>query len=434
MIEPIEFDEELLESVRKEFFNCSKLFVAIHKGVDDELKKRLANLKKYGNAGKVVQLETADLWDALNTCYYRYHKDVFADFEVSCTRCYNSQLKLLNANGGVSLLGFKAVDFPNLSIPFSNPLGAIGYFRVIKLIAIAIECHCSTNLTNLEREILDKANGYLSVDVENWLEKAVNDIVATFNGTTDFKALFIQLLQSSRPTLNRPINGNLYDKILKTLVPHADLAYSLFSRAKRYKGVSIRDVKGIKLQFQCGELPAKFELAKCLKGYAACDKEGCPGVYIGFRGSASLANFVTDFHQLLFGPDISYFLAVGIVAKVYEDLKGSECNIHVVGHSLGGGLAQYSAAAVDDKSVDAVCYNSAGLAEKALDTLNNRQNLTAYKVLHMYVCPDFVFLCGNQLGSAYKYSIITDPFSAHCMKNIRSVSGSYDYLKLIYCL
>ena len=66
MIEPIEFDEEVLESVRKEFFNCSKLFVAIHKGVDDELKKRLANLKKYGNAGKVVQLETADLWDALN--------------------------------------------------------------------------------------------------------------------------------------------------------------------------------------------------------------------------------------------------------------------------------------------------------------------------------------------------------------------------------
>lgn len=430
MIQPIEFDEELLGAARSEFVHCSKLFGTIHSGLKEELIHRFKHLKKYGKADKIVQMEAVDLWDALNSCYYRYNNDKFAEFEKSCTRCYNLQLKLLNANGGVSLLGFKVADFPQLDIPFTNPLGAIGFFRIVKLIDIAIECFSCGKIHDLEREILEKADGYLAVDVENWLGRAVKDIVATFDGSTDVKALFIQLLQSSRPTLNKPIDGSLYDNILRTMVPHADLAYAIFSKSKKIKGNSIRDVKGIRLQFQSGEISGKFELAKCLKGYVGCDKEGCPGVYVGFRGSKHLSNYVTDYHQLLFGPDISYFLAVGIVAKVYEDLKGCECNIHVVGHSLGGGLAQYSAAAVDDKSVDAVCYNSAGLAEKTLDTLNNRKNLTAYKVLHMHVCPDFVFLCGNQLGSAYKYSIITDPLSAHCMKSIRKVSGMHGNLKL----
>lgn len=430
MIQPIEFDAELLGAASREFARSRELFTTIHRGIGDELKQRFRHIKKYGNANKVEQLEAGDLWDALNACYYRYNKDKFAEFEKSCTRCYNLQLQLLNASGGVSLLGFSATDFPKLGIPFTNPLGAIGFFRVIKLIDIAIECYDSVKRNHLEREILDKANGYLSVDVENWLGRAVKDIVATFDGSTDVKALFVQLLQSSRPTLNKPIDGNLYDKILKTMVPHADLAYALFSRAERYKGNSVRDVKGINLQFQSGELPAKFELAKCLKGYVACDKDGCPGVYVGFRGSASLANFVTDFHQLLFGPDISYFLAVGIVAKVYEDLKDKKCNINVVGHSLGGGLAQYSVAAIDDKSVRAICYNSAGLSDKTLDTLKERKSLTDYMVLHMYLCPEFVFLCGNQLGSAYKYSIAKDPLSAHCMENIRQVLKNNDYLNL----
>lgn len=431
MIQPIDLNEELVGAVRREFEHCELLFTEIHSGIENELKQRLRNLESHREGRNSVHIEAIDLWDALNACYYRYNIAAFSDFESSCIRCYQLQQRLLNANGqGLALLGFNVSDMPSINLSFSNPLGAIGYFRIIKLITVSIECCYSATPNDLEREILEKANGYLSVDVENWLGQAVKNIVATFDGSTDLKQLFIQQLKSSRPTLSTPIKGTLYDNILKGLVPHADLAYSLFEGKKVVKGKKLLDVKGVTLNFQCGDLPSVFELAKCLKGYVACDKEGIPGVYIGFRGSVNFMNYVTDLHQLLFGPDISYFLAVGITAKVYEDLKEHNCPIYVVGHSLGGGLSQYATAAIDNPMVGAVCYNSAGLSDQTLGTLNQRKALSAYKIIHMYVSPDLVFRFGNQLGSAYKYEVKKDPIRAHLMSSVRKAAENQNYLKL----
>lgn len=432
MIQSIELNSEGVDAMRREFVHCETLFTEIHNGIENELKQRLRNLESHRDGRNAVNIEAIDLWDALNACYYRYNIAAFADFETSCKRCYHLQQRLLNVNGqGISLLGFNVSDFSSINISFSNPFGVIGYFRIIKLIAIAIECCYSANSNELEREILDKANGYLSIDVENWLGQAVKDIIATFDGSTDLKQLFIQQLKSSRPSLSTPTRGTLYDNILTGLIPHADLAYSLFDGKKVVKGKKLRDIKGVTLRFQSGILPPKFELAKCLKGYVACDKDGRPGIYIGFRGSVHIINFVTDLHQLLFGPDISYFLALGIVAEVYEDLQEYECAIYVVGHSLGGGLAQYATAAIDKANVRAVCYNSAGLSEKTLATLNMRKALPTYKVIHMYVSPDFVFLYGNQLGSAYKYNVKKGPIRAHLMNSVRQAAKNLDYVKLI---
>lgn len=342
------------------------------------------------------------------------------------------QERLLNPNGqGLALLGFNVTNLPDINISFSNPLGVIGYFRIIKLITVSIEYCYSATPNELEREILEKANDYLAIDVENWLGQAVKNIIATFDGSIDLKQLFIQQLKSSRPFLSAPIKGTLYDNILRELVPHADLAYRLFDGKKAIKGRKLRDVKGIILKFQSGDLLPMFELAKCLKGYIACDREGIPGVYVGFRGSVNFMNYVTDLHQLLYGPDITYFLAVGIVAKVYEDLKEHNCPIYVVGHSLGGGLAQYATAAIDNSVVGAVCYNSAGLSDQTLSTLNQRKAVSTYKVIHMYVSPDLVFCFGNQLGNAYRYEVKKDPIRAHLMSSVRKVAENQDYVKFI---
>lgn len=432
MIQAIEFNSEIVDAMRKEFGHCETLFTEIHRGIENELKLRLRNLETHIVDRYAVNIEAIDLWDALNACYYRYNITAFANFEASCKRCFQLHQRLLNDKGqGLSLLGFNSSIFSSINISFNNPLGVIGNFRIIKLITIAIECCYNARSNEVEREILDWANGYLDVDVENWLGQAVNDIIATFDGSTDLKQLFIQQLKSSRPSLSTPTRGTLYDNILTEIVPHADLAYSLFDGKKVVKGKKLRNVKGITLKFQNGDLLPKFELAKCLKGYVACDIEGNPGIYIGFRGSVHFINFVTDLHQLLFGPDISYFLAVGIVAKVYEDLREHNCAIYVVGHSLGGGLAQYATAAIDNDNLGAVCYNAAGLSGKTIATLKQRKPLPAYKVLHMYVSPDFVFLYGNQLGSAYKYVVKKNPIQAHLMNSVRKAVENRDYLKLI---
>ena len=432
MIETIEFNNEVVDAMRTEFVHCETLFTEIHSGIETELKQRLRNLESHREGRNSINIEAIDLWDALNACYYRYNIAAFSEFESSCIRCYQLQERLLNANGqSLSLLGFNVSDLPSINISFNNPVGVIGYFRIIKLITVSIECCYSATPNELEREILEKANNYLAIDVENWLGQAVKNIIATFNGSTDLKQLFIQQLNSSRPSPSTPRKETLYDNILRKLVPHADLAYQLFEGKKVIKGRKLRDVKGVTIKFQSGDLPSVFELAKCLKGYVACDKEGIPGVYVGFRGSANFMNYVTDLHQLLFGPDISYFLAVGIVAKVYEDLKEHNCPIYVVGHSLGGGLAQFATAAIDNSVVGAVCYNSAGLSGQTLSTLNQSKALSTYKVIHMYVSPDLVFRFGNQLGSAYKYEVKKDPFSAHQMGSVRKAADNQDYVKLI---
>lgn len=431
MIQAIEFKSEVVDAMRTEFVNCETLFNEIHSGIENELKQRLRSLELHKEGRNIINIEPIDLWDALNVCYYRYNIAAFANFEKSCKRCYQLQQSLLNSNGQcLALLGFIISNMPSINISLSNPLGVIGYFRIIKLITVSIECCYSATPNELEREILEKANDYLAIDVENWLGQAVKNIIETFDGSTDLKQLFIQQVKSSRPSLSAPIKGTLYDNILRELVPHVDLAYRLFDGKKAIKGKKLRDVKGVTLKFQSGDLPPMFELAKCLKGYVACDKEGIPGVYVGFRGSVNFMNYVTDLHQLLFGPDISYFLAVGIVAKVYEDLKEHNCPIYVVGHSLGGGLAQYATAAIDNSVVGAVCYNSAGLSDKTLSTLNQRKPLPVYKVIHMYVSPDIVFCFGNQLGSAYKYEVKKDPIRAHLMSSVRFVTGNMDYIKL----
>ena len=103
----------------------------------------------------------------------------------------------------------------------------------------------------------------------------------------------------------------------------------------------------------------------------------------------------------------------------------------MVGHSLGGGLAQFATAAIDNTSTRAVCYNSAGLSDQTLSTLNQRKALSTYKVIHMYVSPDLVFRFGNQLGSAYKYEVKKDPIHAHLMSSVRKAAENQDYIKLI---
>ena len=295
MIQTIEFNRELVNAMRTEFVHCETLFTKIHSGLENELRQRLRNLESHRDGRNAMNLETIDLWDALNACYYRYNIATFTEFEQSCKSCYQLQQRLLNENGqGLALLGFNVSNLPSINISFSNPLGVIGYFRIIKLITVSIECCYSATPNELEREILEKANDYLAIDVENWLGQAVKNIIATFDGSTDLKQLFIQQLKSSRPSLSTPIKGTLYDNILRELVPHVDLAYRLFEGKKTIKGRKLRDVKGVTLKFQSGDLPPMFELAKCLKGYVACDKEGVPGVYVGFRGSANFMNYVTD--------------------------------------------------------------------------------------------------------------------------------------------
>ena len=97
------------------------------------------------------------------------------------------------------------------------------------------------------------------------------------------------------------------------------------------------------------------------------------GTRIDFRnfrsGLITIENILTDFIQAVYKPTPAYFASVGIVDMVLKMFPNEK--LCVFGHSLGGGLMQFSCAANNDVRIDGYGYNAAGLSAEACDILSN---------------------------------------------------------------
>lgn len=146
---------------------------------------------------------------------------------------------------------------------------------------------------------------------------------------------------------------------------------------------------------------------------------GCNGGYvIGFRGTKSWQNWLTNATQLLVGVSLIYKVALGLVVKMKEKY-GS--NLLVVGHSLGGGLTQFAVAGLDDYNVVGFGYNSAGLSNMAVDLLKDKYQGGIH---HLHLRYDQVFLIGNQLGDCYEQNgELLDPIRAHSLSSMRAMAS-----------
>lgn len=99
------------------------------------------------------------------------------------------------------------------------------------------------------------------------------------------------------------------------------------------------------------------------------------------------------------GPSLIYACAVGLV----DLFTVPEKEIYVCGHSLGGGLTQFSVAACRHADVKGWGFNSAGLSIYATETLQDRFPQTGLigNVRHYVTAGDPVSKLGALLGSLY---------------------------------
>lgn len=130
-------------------------------------------------------------------------------------------------------------------------------------------------------------------------------------------------------------------------------------------------------------------------------------------------NSVTDITQILLGDSLVYFMALGLVVLASKQYPTS--NIVVIGHSLGGGLAQFSTGSMRDTRITAYGYNSAGLSFLTMKKMGvPEKDLSLHKqIFHLHLEGDIIFKIGNQLGVYFDIERKNKEYCAHYLEAIR---------------
>ena len=301
--------------------------------------------------------------------------------------------------------------------PDSMMLSMMSYHSMMKTVFQAIDVYAKIHADSLEIDILTNAEKYLTSGVCDYLRKAKNFAMGCALGDWNFvvQAANMFVFNSLGHKAGKKINYLLHE-----MIPAADLSYKLHAHRCPPVFPSYM-LHGVPISFQNSILKPRFELAKGLKGFVGFDERfNC--YVLSLRGTNNAYNVLTDIHQALFGADITYLMSVGILGNLVAQHK--EANICVVGHSLGGGLAQYATLAIDSPNINTCCYNSAGLSKQSIAQLKNQQ-LNNSVIEHLHIENDIVFKIGNQLGSYFSIPAGCNPKEAHKMSTVRKQTWNF---------
>lgn len=151
---------------------------------------------------------------------------------------------------------------------------------------------------------------------------------------------------------------------------------------------------------------------------------------VAFRGTGlSVSQISTDLRQMLEG-SVTYLRSAGLILYLAEAFAGE---IFITGHSLGGGLAQFSLAAnITEDNQDrlcAYCFNSAGLSYFAYQALSvgTKLDLAKNRVFHYAVEGEPVSSSFGQIGRMNTIPVDTkiSPLIAHRMATVKRLLKSY---------
>lgn len=301
--------------------------------------------------------------------------------------------------------------------PGSMVLSMMSFHSMAKTVFQAIDIYTKVQAEDIEIEILANAEKYLTSGVSDYLRRAKDFAMSCALGDWNFalKAANLLVFNSLGHKAGKKTSCPLYE-----MIPAAALSYKLHAHQCPPDN-PLYTLQGEPISFQNSILKPRFELAKGLKGFVGFDRwHDC--FVLSFRGTNNAYNVLTDIHQALFGADIAYIMSVGILGKLAEQHPKEK--IQVVGHSLGGGLAQYATLAIDSPKINTCCYNSAGLSTQSVYQLKNRQ-LHNSVVEHLHIENDVVFKIGNQLGSYFSIPAGCNPKEAHKMSTVRKQTGNY---------
>lgn len=302
--------------------------------------------------------------------------------------------------------------------PDSMMLSMMSFHSMMKTVFQAIDVYAKVHADSIEIDILTNAEKYLTSGVRDYLRKAKNFAMGCALGDLNFaiQAANLFVFNSLGHKSGKKGICPLYE-----MIPAADLSYKLHAH-RCPPDIPSYMLQGVPISFQNSILKPRFELAKGLKGFVGFDERyNC--YVLSFRGTNNAYNVLTDIHQALFGADITYLMSVGILGKLVEQQQ--KANICVVGHSLGGGLAQYATLAIDSPKINTCCYNSAGLSKQSIAQLKNQQFNNSV-IEHLHIENDIVFKIGNQLGSYFSIPAGCNPKEAHKMLTIRKQTGNHE--------
>jgi hypothetical protein len=159
-------------------------------------------------------------------------------------------------------------------------------------------------------------------------------------------------------------------------------------------------------------ISGRFHLPLSLHGYiATCEHTN--RTFLGFRGTDSMTNVITDIAQYLVGSSLVYKMALGLLIEIRSQIQNE---LLVVGHSLGGGLMQFAVAGLNDLEVEGIGFNSAGLSDMTYNILHGRDG----RISHFHLKYDQVFYIGHQLGKCFDMNhSVSNPISAHRLSTMR---------------
>ena len=302
--------------------------------------------------------------------------------------------------------------------PDSMMLSMMSFHSMMKTVFQAIDIYAKVHADSIEIDILTNAEKYLTSGVRDYLRKAKNFAMGCVLGDWNFavQAANLFVFNSLGHKSGKKRICPLYE-----MIPAADLSYKLHAH-RCPPDIPSYMLQCVPISFQNSILKPRFELGKGLKGFVGFDERyNC--YVLSFQGTNNAYNVLTDFHQALFGADITYLMSVGILGKLVE--QHQKANICVVGHSLGGGLAQYATLAIDSPNINTCCYNSAGLSDQSIAQLKN-QRLNNSVIEHLHIENDIVFKIGNQLGSYFSIPAGCNPKEAHKMSTVRKQTGNFE--------
>ena len=214
-------------------------------------------------------------------------------------------------------------------------------------------------------------------------------------------------------------------------VSFADLAYS--STAGVPDGKVIKEINPITVNIGKHCFSGVIDLPGSLRVVLCSDSYYSRSVMVCFRGTVNKRNWLTNITQFAICDDYVYHMALGIVLLVFEQYKNKQ--IEVYGHSLGGGLTQFSLYGADDPRILGRGYNSAGLSNLTLSRMKDPQN--NIDMMHFHLRNDVVFNIGHHIGETIQSNCYFDTgiskekiLKVHSVEMLRTILRCQRYWQL----
>lgn len=310
------------------------------------------------------------------------------------------------------------------TIPKKNVLSCVSFYIVTTNLCELVHLHRTPDKYQTGWMLVKKADKHLGLGVLHYVAIA-NKLIRFANTDWTLKTV-LEVLKLIGNNLQRiqPITNNI---TLEEALPLAELAYENANNKNNpipLQHINVTLSNGYHLQQNQYMGKGRFHLPLSLNGFVAESKNE---IIVGFRGTENLMNWISDFIQYIVGTSLIYKMALGLMIEIHAQYGN---NLLVVGHSLGGGLVQFSVAGLNALGVNGVGFNSAGLSDMSYSMLKGR---TACSLSHVYLRHDQIFHIGNQIGERYvQCGNEINPYKAHVLSTMRKhLCQSQPFLFLI---